>query len=164
MEKDKLYIAYGSNLNVKQMKCRCPTATIVGISQIKDFELVFRGSKTGSYATIESCEGSIVPVLIWKIKLQDEYALDRYEGYPDFYQKGNITMELDGQSVSALIYLMPDTHTLGMPSLRYVNTILDGYDSAGFDCNILYEAVKHTEQRIADEPEEKQDMFEMKWW
>ena len=26
----KLYIAYGSNLNLKQMKYRCPTAKFVG--------------------------------------------------------------------------------------------------------------------------------------
>ena len=31
----KYYIAYGSNLNVKQMKFRCPTARIVGTSVIK---------------------------------------------------------------------------------------------------------------------------------
>ena len=28
--KSKLYIAYGSNLNLEQMKRRCPTAEVVG--------------------------------------------------------------------------------------------------------------------------------------
>ncbi|MGN1231560.1 MAG: gamma-glutamylcyclotransferase, partial [Anaerotignum sp.] len=30
MQMKKYYIAYGSNLNVRQMKFRCPTARIVG--------------------------------------------------------------------------------------------------------------------------------------
>ena len=38
----RYYIAYGSNLNVKQMKFRCPTARIIGTSVIKDYELLFK--------------------------------------------------------------------------------------------------------------------------
>ena len=63
MEK-RYYIAYGSNLNVNQMRVRCPHATILGTAELKDWELLFKGSKTGSYLTIEKCEGGIVPVAI----------------------------------------------------------------------------------------------------
>ena len=55
MEK-RYYIAYGSNLNVRQMRMRCPSARIIGTSVLKDYELLFKGSKTGSYLTIEKCE------------------------------------------------------------------------------------------------------------
>jgi hypothetical protein len=41
--KNKLYIAYGSNLNLTQMAKRCPTAKVLGASEIKDYALVFRG-------------------------------------------------------------------------------------------------------------------------
>ena len=41
----KYYIAYGSNLNVRQMKFRCPTAKVVGTSVIKGYELLYKGSK-----------------------------------------------------------------------------------------------------------------------
>jgi len=34
--KNKLYIAYGSNLNLPQMAHRCPSAKVVGASEIKD--------------------------------------------------------------------------------------------------------------------------------
>ena len=63
----KYYIAYGSNLNVQQMKFRCPTARIVGTSVIKDYQLLYKGSKTGSYLTIEKKKGGIVPVAIWEV-------------------------------------------------------------------------------------------------
>ena len=67
-----LYIAYGSNLNLSQMEQRCPTARVIGTSEIKDYELVFRGSRYSAVATIELCEGSNVPVLLWGIQPEDE--------------------------------------------------------------------------------------------
>ena len=33
---ERLYIAYGSNLNLPQMERRCPTAKVVGTSEIKN--------------------------------------------------------------------------------------------------------------------------------
>lgn len=165
MSKDKIYIAYGSNLNLPQMAYRCPTAKVLGVSEIKDYELLFRGSKTGSYATVEPCEGKNVPVLLWSVKPQDEKALDRYEGYPMFYEKENMTLSLNGKEVNAFVYVMTEGHQLGMPSQNYVDVIAEGYQSAGFDLNILQDAITETAQRMAAEPEQ-QSMFGfggMKW-
>ena len=77
----RYYIAYGSNLNVRQMKFRCPTAKIVGTAVIGDYELLYKGSKTGSYLTIEKKKGSVVPVAVWEVTAADEHNLDIYEGY-----------------------------------------------------------------------------------
>ena len=49
----KYYIAYGSNLNIRQMRNRCPGAKPVGITMIPNYELLYKGSKTGAYLTIE---------------------------------------------------------------------------------------------------------------
>ena len=48
----KYYLAYGSNLNVRQMMHRCPGAKPVGKMVLEGYELLFKGSKTGSYLTI----------------------------------------------------------------------------------------------------------------
>ena len=73
----RYYIAYGSNLNIPQMRMRCPGARIIGTSVIEDYQLLFKGSKTGSYLTIEPMEGAEVPVVIWEVTETDEKALDR---------------------------------------------------------------------------------------
>ena len=65
----KYYLAYGSNLNVRQMALRCPTAKPVGSAVIKDYELLFKGSKTGAYLTIEPKSGAEVPVAVWSVEL-----------------------------------------------------------------------------------------------
>ena len=140
--KSTLYIAYGSNLNLPQMANRCPTAEVVGASQLKDYELLFRGSRRSAVATVEPKEGSTVPVLLWKIQERDEAFLDRYEGYPRLYDKQMMDVELDGKPVSAMVYIMTPGHEFGIPSDYYVDTIWQGYESAGFDTQILEDAVE----------------------
>ncbi|NNJ32871.1 gamma-glutamylcyclotransferase family protein [Lacrimispora defluvii] len=166
--KNKLYIAYGSNLNLPQMAQRCPTAKVVGASEIKDYALVFRGGRHGAVATIEPCEGSSVPVLLWKITPKDEAALDIYEGFPRFYDKETIDLPMYGKTVSAMVYVMTPGHRLGYPSDYYYNTIRDGYKTAGFDTAVLEQAVDYTEQLMECEPEpEQQNLFGfggLKWW
>ena len=39
---NKVYIAYGSNLNLPQMRERCPGAQVIGTSVIDGYGLLFR--------------------------------------------------------------------------------------------------------------------------
>lgn len=165
--KSKLYIAYGSNLNLPQMAQRCPTAKVVGASEVKNHALLFRGGRHGAVATVEPCEGASVPVLLWEITPKDELALDRYEGYPSFYEKQTLAVELDGQRVSAMVYVMTPGHRLGYPSDYYYDVIAEGYRTAGFDAAVLEQAVERTEQMMGAEPdrEPRQGGFgQMEWW
>lgn len=144
----RYYIAYGSNLNIPQMRMRCPGARIIGTSVIKDYQLLFKGSKTGSYLTIEPMEGSEVPVVIWEVTETDEKALDRYEGYPNFYYKKEMTLDIKGIKTGkvrrrdAFVYIMHEERELGIPSWYYVNTCLDGYRAFGFDEKYLFDAIR----------------------
>ena len=139
--RNKLYLAYGSNLNLEQMANRCPTAKVVGNSKINGYRLLFRGAHAGAVATIEPFTGESVPVLAWEITPADEAALDRYEGWPFLYRKETIKVRLNGKTVQAMVYIMNEGRPLGQPSCYYYSTILDGYKSAGFDVEILRKAV-----------------------
>ena len=44
---DRLYFAYGSNINLDQMAVRCPAATVVGPVVLDNYELLFRGNRSG---------------------------------------------------------------------------------------------------------------------
>ena len=59
MKKEMIYIAYGSNMNMEQMKRRCPKATPIGKSMLKDYKLEFRG-----VANIIECPGENVPIAL----------------------------------------------------------------------------------------------------
>ncbi len=94
--KKRYYLAYGSNLNIRQMRMRCPSARIIGTAEIPDYELLFKGSQTGAYLTIEPKVGASVPVAVWSVTDEDEAALDRYEGFPTFYYKKEMQLPIKG--------------------------------------------------------------------
>lgn len=145
--KKKYYLAYGSNLNMDQMAWRCPSATAVGTAELKGWRLEFQGSGSGAYLTIVPDEFSSAPLGVWRITEADERSLDRYEGFPHFYYKQNMKVEVldlkNGRprSVSALIYIMRDGRPLGVPGQSYVQTCLEGCEDFGLDASALYAAL-----------------------
>lgn len=139
--KKRLYIAYGSNLNLEQMARRCLTAKVVGKTYLHNYRLMFRGKNT-AVATIEKQKGSKVPVLIWLLQPSDEHSLDIYEGYPSLYRKRMLRISVNGRRTSAMVYIMNESlHPYGTPSRRYFDIIRQGYEDAGFDSKILRHAV-----------------------
>ena len=144
----KYYIAYGSNLNVQQMSYSCPGARVVGISVIKGYELIYKGSKTGSYLTIEKKKGGIVPVAVWEVTADDEKRLDAYEGYPNFYYKTEMKLQLKGarKRIKAFVYIMHEERKLGIPSTFYMQTCIEGYHNFSFNLDSLFEAYRYSKE------------------
>lgn len=152
--KKKYYLAYGSNLNIRQMKTRCPSAKIIGTAEIKDYRLVFKGSKTGSYLTIEPKEGMSVPVGVWEVSDTDERALDRYEGFPNFYYKKELILDITGIRTKKVrvrrcfVYIMNEDSVFGIPTGYYMRVCLEGYHNFGFNSDALINAYHESEGEI----------------
>ena len=150
----RYYIAYGSNLNLPQMRGRCPGATIVGTSVIEDYRLLFKGSKTGSYLTIEPWEGGRVPVAVWEITAAHERSLDRYEGYPVFYYKTDMELAVtligtgEVRTLPGFVYVMYADRPIGIPTNPYFVTCAQGYRSFGFDPRILLDAYANSKEEF----------------
>lgn len=141
----KVYIAYGSNMDEVQMAFRCPDAELIGTGLLRDWRLMFKGSKTGAYATIEREKRCVVPVLLWRISATDEEYLDRYEGFPRFYYKRRVSYEdALGCRKNGMVYIMHEERKLGEPSVYYYKVLEDAYKQFGFDLNILEEAYEYS--------------------
>ena len=142
----KLYVAYGSNMNIGQMAKRCPTAELVGSALLEGYKLVFRGEKDNAHATVEPCDGGVVPIVVWEITPADEKALDRYEGFPVYYRKETVALSYHGITTEGMMYVMnvyegtENYRPLGSTNPWYYATIREGYKSAGFDLRILEHA------------------------
>ena len=151
--KKTIYLAYGSNMSLQQMYHRCPDAEPIGKGILKGWRLMFKGSQSGNYATIEKEEGCSVPVVAWAISARDERFLDRYEGWPSFYVKETVAFEYIGDrpgrraNGEGMVYVMPpERSTLGLPSKHYYEVLLEGYHRFGLDLNILNEAMVFSSQ------------------
>lgn len=148
----KFYVAYGSNLHKEQMAWRCPGAKVICKGIIEDYALVYRGSKTGAYATIIPCKGEYVPVAIWEIDRLHEMSLDRYEGFPTFYYKKDIEVALnDGRTISAMVYIMFDEAKPGKPSMSYLETCSQGYLDQNLDMAKFEESIVRNKKETASE-------------
>ena len=136
----RYYIAYGSNLSESQMAYRCPTAKVVGTSILKDWRLLFDGP-----ASIVKYEGYKVPILIWEIQPEDEKSLDRYEGYPSYYRKEMLDVEVNGKTINAMVYIM-NTNKEHIPSDYYYRVLEQGYERFGFAKNLLEQALLESKE------------------
>ena len=126
-----LYFAYGSNLNHYQMKnIRCIGSKYLKTFFLKDYKLSFchpnKLNKYG-YANVVKKKGSKVPGAIWEITKKHEKILDRYEEFPNSYQKKYFY--LNGKKI--MFYIMNKCF-IKKPPKSYINTIKEGYKN----CNI----------------------------
>lgn len=153
----KLYVAYGSNLHLEQMRFRCPDAKVFGTGVLKNYSLTFWGNARGNgVATVLPGADTDVPVALWEISTADEKNLDRYEGFPYLYRKENIDVLMsDGSTVTGMVYLMNHGQPT-YPSDYYYNVIASGYRSFGFDTDFLDAAVDSL-------PVNKYDFQKMLW-
>ncbi|HOH89358.1 MAG TPA: gamma-glutamylcyclotransferase [Bacillota bacterium] len=146
----KIYAAYGSNMNIKQMKMRCPKAKLLGTGTIEGYRLTFRGSGRG-VADIEKFEGRTVPVVLWKITNRCEESLDIYEGYPRLYVKRNVEIvNSKSEKIQAFVYVMADEYTdsPALPSISYLDSIRQGYMDNGIDTDVLRKAMREITQEV----------------
>ena len=150
MKNKKYYIAYGSNLSVEQMADRCPDAKIAGQAVLAGWELLFRGC-----ATIAPNPKKNTPVLVWEISERDEGNLDLYEGYPNYYRKEDLNIELlreeaEPEMVTAMVYIMENDFGHRAPSRYYYKVLHDGYKAFRFPMHILEGALKECMDKDAE--------------
>ena len=164
-QKRKYYFAYGSNLCIRQMASRCPGALRVGPVVLPDYKLTFH-----THANIERSDGDQVHGAIYSITLDDERALDRYEGFPNYYGKYAFECDVKAQNgdvrrVTVMFYAMSMIRT-GPPSATYLQTILDGFADWDLPTESVYQAVDDVEARMQsmwDEDDDADDEGENGW-
>lgn len=141
----KLYFAYGSNLNMDQMAFRCPGAQPVGRARLWDWELEFR-----RVLTIVRKPGACVEGALWWITPEDEEALDRYEGYPEWYDKRYVEVTgVDGEvpgRTTAMTYVL-EYGVPEPPSERYLRTCIEGCRDFGIDPAVMLNALARSTGR-----------------
>ena len=146
---DKFYIAYGSNLNMDQMRFRCPQAIPIGTAELRDYKLMFYGHKNGKNGvlTVVPAKGHSVPVGVWLITELDEARLDIYEGYPNFYIKETVLLPVRlladpriSYNIDGMLYRMTPGHHPALPTDAYYDTCEQGYNDFGFDSVVLGQA------------------------
>ncbi len=153
------YFAYGANLNIDNMKYRCPNAKPVVKFSMPNYKLVFKG-----VADIENSVNDSVEGVLWDITNKCEQALDVFEGFPFLYRKEYFTIKMSGKladdfgtNTDVMFYAM-NRSNYGEPNISYFNCILDGYLANKLNTDFLYDALLHAQEN------ESPTYYESKSW
>ena len=126
-----LYFAYGSNLNLFQMKRRCKDSVFLKKYELKGYRLNFRSKYRA--ADIEKSKNSLVPGSLFEISKSDEKKLDVYEDYPILYKKLYFTY----YNKTVMTYIMVNKTEFRYPTERYLNVVKRGYKDCKLDMKYL---------------------------
>ena len=122
------YFAYGSNLNKKQMRERCPDSKPMFIARLPNYKLVFAGwsrQRRGGVASIKPFRGERVLGAIYEVSEQCLRRLDKYESS---YNRMNVTVfDEDGDPIDAITYIKSQQSEETPPSKEYLAVIQQGY-------------------------------------
>ena len=130
-----LYFAYGSNLNLFQMKRRCKDSVFLKKYELKGYRLNFRSKYRA--ADIEKSKNSLVPGALFEISKSDEKKLDVYEDYPILYKKLYFTY----YNKTVMTYIMVNKTEFRYPTERYLNVVKQGYKDCKLNFDYLTKAL-----------------------
>ena len=130
-----LYFAYGSNLNLFQMKRRCKDSAFLKKYELKGYKLNFRSKYRA--ADIEKSKNSIVPGALFEISKSDEKKLDVYEDFPILYKK----LYFSYYNKTVMTYIMVNKTEFRYPTERYLNVVKQGYKDCKLDNKFLIKAL-----------------------
>ena len=125
------YFAYGSNLDLRQMKMRCPLSKLVTKGSLSGHGLAFNkysGGWDGGVADVIRDKDSEVWGLVFEISDSDLERLDRYEGCykdkPSLYERWKAVIDIpDGQVSDVWVYTVVKKQEFVQPTLEYLQII-----------------------------------------
>jgi hypothetical protein len=125
--KGRCYFAYGSNMDVEQMRIRCPASRVLGTARLGGYR--FRINRRG-VATVVAEAGAVAWGVVWDLTREDEQTLDGYEGVPaGFYSKEVVRVDALSclglsEGIRALTYVAADSRP-GVARAGYLGRIIE---------------------------------------
>ena len=142
------YFAYGSNLDLPQMKRRCPSSKLISKGSLSGYRLTFNRFSSGwggGVADVIKEQDSKVWGLIFEISDTDLERLDRYEGYhkdwTSLYERWETVIDTpNGQISDVWVYTVVEKQEFVKPTLEYLQIIKDAAVKWNFPETYLLEA------------------------
>ena len=127
------YFAYGSNLDLPQMKRRCPSSKLISKGSLSGYRLTFNRFSSGwggGVADVIQKQGSKVWGLVFEISDSDLERLDRYEGYykdqNSLYERWKAVINTpNGQISDVWVYTVVEKQKFVPPTSEYLQIIKD---------------------------------------
>jgi len=144
-----MYFAYGSNLDTRQMRSRCPSAEAEARAVLPNYALAFAGFSRrwgGAVATVVRIPGEQVTGLLYRLLPDELLDLDRHEGCPLAYRRRlMLVTDEHGRRRRAQLYQQPNERLVPWaPQSDYLRVLRRAYRRLGFDVGQLASATEVT--------------------
>lgn len=140
----ELYFAYGSNLDIQQVRERCRNCDVrmVSIGYLPEHRLAFTQFYEpwgGGVADIVKSPNSSVWGILYELSIDALKLLDAYEGYPtDYDRTEHSIMTPEGKAYSAWVYSVKRKDgDFIPPSKRYLDILKRTSKNSGFPVEYL---------------------------
>ena len=138
------YFAYGSNMNHRQMRNRCPSSRFIKRAFLEGYKFVYDGySKTRKGAVANVIETKGTDDVVWgglfEINEDNLSALDCYERYPDSYDRKEVNVKDDESNYYIAIVYFRTGEPKSRPSDGYRTIVIQGAK----DCNLPEEYIRN---------------------
>lgn len=131
-----LYFAYGSNMDIEQMRMRCAGAEVVGIGALADHALCFPRHSTSrdcGVASITPKPGAETLGVVYRLSADNIARLDGCEEFVEgraaelnSYNRVEIEVLVDGRPCLAQTYVAVTQDGAFRPNAAYLQHLLDG--------------------------------------
>jgi hypothetical protein len=128
---ETFYFAYGSNMSIRRISARVPSACVIDTAVLHGHRLGFRkaGRDGSAKCDVEQTRhsGHCVIGVLFKLQLSDKQILDRFEGLGKGYEQKHVTVQTKMVSnVKALTYYATDIDVSLSPYHWYKEHVLAG--------------------------------------
>lgn len=126
-----IYFSYGSNMSFKRLNARITHISRLGVATLYEHDLRFHkvGNKDGSgkcdILETNLPEHSVIGV-VYNIDPVEKHILDTYEGLGNGYEEKQVSVEMNGEMVSAFTYFATHIDKALKPLHWYKEHVLRG--------------------------------------
>jgi hypothetical protein len=125
------YFSYGSNMSIRRLQSRVPSASKYGIATLYGHELRFhKPSKKDGSGKCDICETKnpehFVIGVVFEIELPEKPLLDKAEGLGSGYKEKIILIEVGGELINAFTYWATKIDSALKPLSWYKEHVLRG--------------------------------------
>jgi len=133
------YFAYGSNMNLTQIRQRCSSPKVVGIARLPGYRIGFHGESgiwDGGQETVVPDQEAEVWGVLYELTFSDCEQLDmyqdvRFDGTGPYFHYPVDVIDLDQQPIDTMIYKKAILGKPELPSTEYLNFIVQGAKEQG---------------------------------
>lgn len=150
------YFAYGSNMLTRRLTARVSSSEALGKAFLPAYQLLWHKAGRDGSAKCGTATGQSPANGVWgvafTIRSEQKHLLDRAEDLGKGYRQQEVTIQLDGQKVSAFTYVALKTDPDRIPFHWYKQLVVQGAIEHGLPEQYLFQL---KQQPSRPDPNEK---------